>query len=251
MKPAKILIVEDKSVIAEGLASILENAGYSILGKAQSGEEALMLVQYEVPDVLLMDIHLAGQIDGIETVETLMNRSHSIPVIYLTDFHDEATIQRAKHTRPAAYLLKPYQKKDLLIAIDIAFFNASSGKEAVPNTKPSPSEMVYPFNDRIFIKDKDVFYRLDVADILWIEANGSYCHIKTVTKVRTVSVSMGLFNEKFSHPMLLRVHRSFIVNVDKITAIKGNMLVINDSNENEIPMSDSFREEVEKRLHRI
>src|SRR4051812_40110190 len=114
MKPARILIVEDKTVIAEALAATLEKAGYSIAGKATSGEEALMLLEAEIPDVVLMDIHLDGKLDGIQTAEQI-NKLYSVPVIYLTDFHDEATISRAKHTRPAAYLLKPYQQKDLLI----------------------------------------------------------------------------------------------------------------------------------------
>ena len=227
MKPAKILIVEDKSVIAESLAAVLQKAGYTISGKAVSGEEALALAEKEIPDIVLMDIHLSGQLDGIQTVERL-NRTIGVPVIYLTDFHDVETINRAKHTHPAAYLLKPYQEKDLLIAIEIAFFNASTGKEP-ESVNEKTSETFFPFNDRVFIKEKEVLHRVNIADILWIEAGGAYCKIKTVDKDHILAISLRVFNEKFHHPMLLRVHRSFIVNIDKVVTIRGNMLFVEDA----------------------
>jgi DNA-binding LytR/AlgR family response regulator len=250
MKPARILIVEDKTVIAEDLALSLENAGYSIAGKAASGEEALLLIENEIPDIVLMDIHLSGKLDGIQTVEKL-NKKNNIPVIYLTDFHDKETIKRAKHTRPAAYLLKPYQEKDLLIAIDIAFFNASTGKEPLAQANEKITETFFPFTDRFFIKEKDISQRVDISDILWIEADGAYCTIRTKLKTHTMTMSLRAFNDKFNHPLLLRVHRSFIVNMDKVIAIKGNVLVIADAPEAEISIGETYHEEVDKRLHRL
>jgi DNA-binding LytR/AlgR family response regulator len=249
MNPARILIVEDKSVIAEGLAATLETAGYSILGKAVSGEEAVTLIEKEIPDIILMDIHLAGKLDGIQTVEQI-NKKNNIPVIYLTDFHDQETINRAKHTNPKAYLRKPYQEKDLLIAIEIAFHNASTNKKAQINSNEKITETFFPFNDRFFLKEKDALWRVNVSDILWIEAHAAYCAIKTVHKTYTLSMSMGVLNEKFNHILLLRVHRSFTVNLDKVIAIKGNMLVIGES-QMEIPIGEKFRDEVDKRLKRI
>jgi DNA-binding LytR/AlgR family response regulator len=250
MKPARILIVEDKSVIAESLAASLENAGYSISGKAMSGEEALALVEQEIPDVVLMDIHLAGKLDGIQTVERL-NQKQSIPIIYLTDFHDDVTINRAKHTHPAAYLLKPYQEKDLLIAIEIAFFNASNGNEAIPGKKEKITDTIFPLSDRFFLKEKDLLVRVDISDIFWIKADRAYYEIKTAQKNYIQVGNLNLFNKKFNHPMLVRVHRSYIVNLDKVTGIKGNILLIAEANDEEIPIGETYHEEVNKRIQRI
>lgn len=249
MKPASILIVEDKSLIAESLATSLENAGYSVAAKVPSGEEALAFVEKEIPDIVLMDIHLRGDLDGIQTAEKL-NTKNNIPVIYLTDFHDEETITRAKHTRPAAYLVKPYQEKELLIAIEIAFFNASTGKEAHAGSNEKTNESFFPFNDRFFIKEKDVLHRVNIADVLWIEAGGAYCTIRTTRKSHILSMNLGVFNEKFNHVLLLRVHRSYVVNMDKVVAIKGSQLVIEGAKE-EIPIGETYRDEVNKRLQRI
>ena len=250
MNPARIFIVEDKAVIAENLIAILNKAGYTVCGTATSGEQALLLIEKETPDVILMDIKLSGKLDGVQTVE-LINKKWSVPVIYLTDFHDQETISRAKHTHPAAYLLKPFKSNDLLIAIDIAICNASEGKEAEPGKNVTPAETFLTFTDRFFIKDKDVWHRIDVKDILWIEAGGAYCNIKTIQKKYMQSVNLRVFNDRFSHPLLLRVHRSYAVNIDKIVAIKGNMLIIDDADNTEIPTSEKYREELHKRLQLI
>lgn len=250
MKPVSILIVEDKAIISEALAMTLEKAGYSISARADSGENALLLVNDNPPDIILMDIQLAGKLDGIQTAK-LLSKTHSIPIIYLTDFHDKATIERAKHTHPAAYLLKPFNPNDLLIAIEIAFHNASKKAEAVVGENEKPAEDFFPFEDRFFIKEKDTLHRVNIDDVLWIEAAGSYCAIKTSQKNFTLSISLRVFNERFNHPMLLRVHRSYMVNIDKITAIKGNMLVIGQAPSHEIPTSESYRDAVFQRLRMI
>lgn len=249
MKPVSILIVEDKSIIAESLAATLTAAGYIITGKTASGEEALLLAEKETPDLVLMDIHLSGQLDGIETVE-MLKKKIQVPVIYLTDFHDQETIDRAKHTNPAAYLLKPYQEKELLVAVEIAFHNASTGKTAQPGDNEKNDDSAYVLDDRFFIKEKDILWRINISDVLWIEAGGSYCKIRTVKKNYTQSISLGAFCLKFNHIHFVRVHRSFVVNIDKVVAIKGNMLVIADAKE-EIPVGETYREEVNRRLLRI
>lgn len=250
MKPARIFIVEDKTIIAESLVSSLEKAGYNVCGLAASGEDALPRIINEIPDVVLMDIRLSGILDGIQVVE-MLNRITSIPVIYLTDFHDQETICRAKHTYPAAYLLKPFKSFDLFIAIDIAICNASEGKEAVPGNNQQPEENSVAFSDRFFIKDKDIWHRIDLQDILWIEAGGAYCTIKTVHRSYTQSVNLRVFNDKFSHPLLVRVHRSFVVNTDKITAVKGNTLIIGEAGNAEIPTSDKYRDDLLRRINLI
>ncbi len=248
MKKLNILIVEDNLLIAENISQVLSLAGYHVIASPDSGEEALLIAKENMPDVVLMDIHLAGKLDGIQTTEKL-NAQLDLPVIYLTDFDDNQTMNRAKHTHPAAYLLKPFKERDLLNAIELAFFNASSGKEAVPGNADFTAESSYRLNDRIFVKKKDTLQRVDINDILWIEADRSYFKIITITDSIMLVGNLKEFENKLIHPLLLRVHRSYIVNMDKVTGIMGNMLQVQKDGKTEnIQFSSSYKDEIFRRL---
>lgn len=244
MRTVSVLIVEDKAVIAESIAAALKKAGYSIAGKAESGEEALTMVKNNPPDVVLMDIQLAGKLDGIQTAVKIRSLI-DIPIIYLTDYSDENTISRAKPTRPAAYLLKPFKPQDLLIAIEIAFYNASTGREPSLRDNKRTGEDVFTLTDRFFLRSKDAFHRLDVSEILWIKADRSYYEIQTTDKTITLVGNLNALKQKLTHPLLVRVHRSFIVNIDKVTGIKGYILMIGP---HEIPWGVTYRKEINARF---
>ncbi len=115
----KILIVEDEALIALSIEGRLRNLGHEVCGIAASGEEALGQAEALKPDLVLMDIRLAGDMDGIETAALIRERL-AIPVVYLTAHADEATLERAKWTDPYGFLLKPFQECDLRIGIDMA-----------------------------------------------------------------------------------------------------------------------------------
>jgi CheY-like chemotaxis protein len=117
----KVLVVEDERVVAKDLALTLEGMGYEVTGSAASREEALAACAKQVPDIVLMDIRIKGPIDGIETATELL-ALYGLHVIYLTAHADIASIDRAKRTRPHAYLLKPVKAGELQGAIEIAMF---------------------------------------------------------------------------------------------------------------------------------
>lgn len=122
MAGERIYIVEDEAFLAKGLRTQLERFGYSVVGHAISGEEALEQVEACRPDVILMDIHLAGKLDGIETASLLRGR-FEIPVVYLTAYADDVIIQRAKLTQPFGYIFKPVRGRELASSIEIALYN--------------------------------------------------------------------------------------------------------------------------------
>lgn len=251
MKALNILVVEDNLLIAENISQVLHMAGYQVTGTPTSGEQAIEMTEQDPPDVVLMDIHLAGKMDGIQTAEKL-NTLGAIPVIYLTDYDDVATMNRAKHTHPAAYLLKPFKERDLLNAIELAFFNASNEKEAVPGQTDFTADVSYRLNDRIFVRKKDALQRVDIASILWIEADRSYFKIVTTSDSITLVGNLKEFESKLAHPLLLRVHRSYIVNMDKVTGIMGNMLQIRQGDKTEnIQFSASYKDEIFRRLQTL
>ncbi len=121
MKPATILIVEDERIIAKGIEKRLGVLGYSVVGSTGSGETAIRLAAELRPDLVLMDIHLGAGMDGIEAAARI-REALELPVVFLTAFSDDATLQRAKLTEPFGYILKPYEDKDLQTAIEIGLY---------------------------------------------------------------------------------------------------------------------------------
>ena len=118
---AKILIVDDEVVVAEAIRRQLRSLGYLVVGVVASGTEAVQLAGEHRPDLILMDIKLKGPMDGIEAAGTIRSR-YAIPVIYLTAFSDEETLERARTTLPLAYLIKPFVSSDLRAAVELALF---------------------------------------------------------------------------------------------------------------------------------
>lgn len=119
MPSANVLIVEDESIIAMDIRTSLELSGYQIAAIATSSEEAIAAVTSCNPDIVLMDIQLQGDRDGIETAEKVQREFH-LPVVYLTAHADEKTLSRAKSTQPFGYILKPFDDQELVTAIEIA-----------------------------------------------------------------------------------------------------------------------------------
>jgi CheY-like chemotaxis protein len=120
VQPA-ILIVEDEAIVANDIKETLKSLGYSVPGIAKSGEIALEKVKEFRPDLVLMDIHLATQMDGVETAGKI-HALYNIPVIYLTAYADKALLDRAKVTEPYGYVIKPYDERELYSVIEMALY---------------------------------------------------------------------------------------------------------------------------------
>ena len=121
MSNAKIFIVEDEAIVAESLCDQLEKLGYIVTGNAPSGEEALRNIKKELPDLVLMDIMLEGEMDGVEVAQQI-REFYGIPVIFLTAYSDPETLGRAKLTEPFGYLIKPYKERELLTTLEITLY---------------------------------------------------------------------------------------------------------------------------------
>ncbi|MDA3844262.1 MAG: response regulator [Candidatus Kapabacteria bacterium] len=115
----KILLVEDESIVAQDMRNRLEDLGYTVPAIVPSGEKVLDIIRQTDPDLILMDIKLEGDIDGIRTAE-LVKEYKDIPIIFLTAYADDNTLKRAKATEPLAYLIKPFDDVSVQISIEIA-----------------------------------------------------------------------------------------------------------------------------------
>jgi len=121
MKDKKILIVEDELLISSYIEQMVRNLGYQVTEIVDSGDQAIESVQKNPCDLVLMDIRLKGNINGIQAASRIWNL-YSIPIVYLTAYADEDTVALAGSTEPFGYLLKPFDEKELLVAIEIAFY---------------------------------------------------------------------------------------------------------------------------------
>ena len=125
MDATRILIVEDDTLIAQEIEIRLIDLGYEIVGAASSGSEAIALAEKLQPALVLMDIMLKGEMDGIEAADYITRRMQ-IPIIYLSAFTDKATLQRAKITEPYGYIVKPFTERELQANIEMALYKHQS-----------------------------------------------------------------------------------------------------------------------------
>jgi DNA-binding LytR/AlgR family response regulator len=225
----RVIIVEDKSLIAESIKVLLEKHEMMVVAMCASGEEAIEAAKQMQPDMVLMDIDLAGAMDGVSAAQ-MMLKDRSIPIIYLTDSNDSRTIDRAKQTFPASYMTKPFNEVDLIRAIDIAFNNANRST----STKTVDNSIV-------FIRtDTQSYVKLDINEILYIQALRSYCDVVTEKRKYRMSNSLNQVHQQFEHPDLVRVQRSFVVNIKKVAGFEGNILKL--VGDHEVQMGGEYRD---------
>ncbi len=124
----RILVVEDEHIVAMGIKKMVKSLGYTVTGVASSGEDAISKAESTFPDVVLMDIMLKGDMDGVEAAGEIRER-FDIPVVYLTAYSDNKILERAKKTEPFGYIVKPFDEKDLHSSIEIALHRHRTEKE--------------------------------------------------------------------------------------------------------------------------
>ncbi|HEU5146192.1 MAG TPA: response regulator [Chryseosolibacter sp.] len=234
MSKIRVLVVEDSALIAEDIAYKLGKHHFEVVEIFDKGEDAIEFLKKNTPDLVLLDIRLAGALDGISTGYIIQN-NYSLPIIYLSDLADAETLKRAKQTRPSNYLTKPFNEADLVRAIDLAFSNFSYQR---PATSANTA-------DHIFVKSDQSFVRIALSDILYLHADRSYCNIVTEDKTYVQAVSMNHVFDQINNQDFVRIHRSHVVNIRKITAIDGNVVKLG---EHSIEMSKGMREELLSRL---
>lgn len=243
-KKIKIMVVEDDFIIATDISESLEEMGFEVCATLESGEEAVNKIGEYHPDIILMDVNLAGNLDGIETVNQI-NKTNPTPVIFLTANNDHLTFERAKNTEPFAYITKPFDTADLQRAIELAVDKFQKQDEEYQQFNQKKSLL----KDRIFIKVKDKLLKIDVSEILWIEADRNYCELVTKEKKYLVSSNLKNLAEKLKHQeAFFRTHRSYIVNLHHIESVSELYLNVHQK---QIPIGRSFKEKLFEVLQTI
>jgi len=236
----KVLIVEDEVLVAEDLAADLKDMGFDVIDIAISGEECFASFEKNQPDVILMDIRIKGELSGIEVAKKLKEKA-STPIIYLTSNTDSATMTAAIESRPESFISKPYNRKDLKAAIEIAIIHHNQ-KELENSNKNQLLKTV------VFVKNGEYYQRIALNEILYIEASGSYSTVFTEKKQYILSSNLHSFENKVENSNFIRIHRSYIVNITNIDGIGHNSVMINNK---ELPISTSHRNEVSKLFKKL
>lgn len=243
-----ILIVEDESIVAMDLAAGMEKDGYAIAGIADNYEEAKNIFLHQPVDLVLMDIHIEGEKDGIETAVDLM-KIKTVPLIYLTAFTDAATVARVKQTNASAFLTKPYSLDNVRIAIELALHNFAITKSnpgsasVIPlhtgNEKKPEKEPFLQLNDYLFIKQNYRFVKFRLDEFLYAEADNNYVNIHTRTQKFSLRLSLSDLLERVKLIRLVRIHRSYAVNINEISSFDDEIVRIG---EKELPLGRNFRQ---------
>jgi len=209
----RILIVEDELIIAYDIKMILEELGYEVTGIADNAFDAIENMENDLPDLVLLDINLGSETDGVMLAQDINEKFH-IPFVYLTSNADPLTINRVKRTHPAGFIVKPFQKTDLQSNIEIALFNNSKEKEQEP---------AY-----FFIKDERGFIKLNVNEIFFAKAEDNYTRLITEKGEYLLSLTLKKVLEKLPEKFFIRIHRSYVVNLNSIDRIQEGVVCIGD-----------------------
>jgi DNA-binding LytR/AlgR family response regulator len=239
----RVLVVEDDMIIAANISLQLTKLGYEVTGIETRGEEAIVHAEAISPDIILMDVNLKGELDGIETAQCI-HESMNIPIIYLTANTDEASFNRAKETHPFAFIPKPLNSLQLQRTFDLVVQQIKLNKDK--NETGNSSLKV--LDDRIFIRHKGHMNKLLLADILYIEADRNYCMIVTTAGQYLLATTLKTMEEKLPRKMFVRVHRSYMVNIGKLDVVADGHLEIGRK---VIPFGKSHKEPLLNRIQTI
>ncbi|MBC7874897.1 MAG: response regulator [Ferruginibacter sp.] len=242
----KILIVEDEMIIGAKISMLLTTLGYEVTGMLPRGEEVMHHLETNRPDIILLDIQLKGKLDGIETA-ALIEQHFQIPIIYLTANTDDATFNRAKTTRPAAFISKPFKQLDLQRAIELTI-SRMAGLEHASIPVNEEADHTFILSDRIFIRHKEKMVKLMIADILYVEAERNYSRIFTTNNEYLLSVTLKTIEEKLPERLFMRIHRSWLVNLRQVEAVGEDFVMVANR---EVPLSENLKGELLAHMQKL
>lgn len=221
MSNIKIYILEDEIITQELLKQTLEDLDFTICGMATDTGTALADIDSLKPDIAILDISVEGSKTGI-----WLGNQLDIPIIYLTAFNDVETIKKAIATKPTSYLVKPFNTKDLYIAVELAVSKIKTKAQ-------------------IIVKDRDKKIILSEDQILFAKKEDQYLILYLKDSEKLIRSSIKDFLEQVDSSSFLQVHRSYVINKNCVTAFNTKEIIINNSS---IPISKTFAKEISEEI---
>ncbi len=217
---SKITIIEDEVIIAENLRRIVVKLGYEVVAVANSFDEAWHEISLNRCHLYLVDINLGeGKNSGIKLAEKI-NQETGKPFIYITSNADAKTVHQAKLSKPAGYIVKPFSNETIFSTLEIALFN----QQILPKglmIRHNSKRMIVPFKDILYIKASTVY-----IEIITINQQ-KFLHRESFKNLATILP-----------PQFVQIHRSYIVNLSKVSSLKSNLVFIEDI---ELPVGRTYK----------
>ena len=235
-----ISIVEDDFLISRYIETALCDMGYLIPAICNSYESFIESLSENTPDLVLIDIRIQGDKNGIDIAQYLHDHVE-VPFIFISSLHDKKTIDAAKKTLPAAYLIKPFAEDDLYAAIEIALLNFASRKQTVIHG----TEEGIILKDAFFIKQKQAYVKVEKKHVIYFEARDNYVRIITATDQYLLRQTMQSLADQLPD-YFFRIHRSFIVNLKHIREVLPDEVILDAAIR--LPVSRSLHSSLLERI---
>jgi two-component system LytT family response regulator len=243
MDNVNVLVIEDTPAESDALSKVLLANSYNLVGVARTFNEALQLFYANKVDVVIIDIFLNGNPEGItfaETINVVPNASK--PFVFLTSSNDRQIFERAKLTRPFSFLMKPFNELEILYAIEMAVEKFHNQNDAFF----SDEQDTVISAEYMFIKKGKSLKKVLITDIVYIEVEERYCNIITENEKFVILMSLTKILELLDASKFCRTHRNYIVNTEKILEIvPADNLVLFAGNHKAI-LSDKYKGFVKK-----
>jgi len=241
MKKIKILVFEDNKMDIAILEDSLVNENFEITGITCNLDDAIRLYQTLDFDIVIIDIFINNQPLGIRFAEIINASPISKPFVFLTSSIDKSIFNMAKTVDPYNYLIKPFNRSELLFAIELSLENFLQKESAFINQQP-----VF-YNEAFFVKEGTSLVKIGLDEIKFITIDGSYCCIITQKGDFIIQTSLSRIMHELPKNMFLRSHRNFIVNIKKIEKIYLNDNLILMSSGEKILLSRRNKEDLFKK----
>lgn len=225
----QVLIVEDESIIADEIKDCLEENDFTVTDIVSTSETAIRSIEQQTPDVILMDISIKGKLNGIELAREILSK-RKIPLIFLTSHTDKQIVRDAQSVHPDAFLVKPFNETELPVAIELAFTQHNQQLLKELSTRVI-------LNDAVFIKNNKKYQKVNVSDILYIQADGAYSRIHTSMGEFVMSFNLSQFHSDFNNRFFIRIHRSYIINLKSVSGFDNDNVYIDKIS---IPISKQY-----------
>lgn len=222
MNGLRICIVEDEILTAENLGNHLRRMGHEVIGTFSRCETVFDELPRLSPDLFLIDIRLKGPKSGLDLAREL-NSSYQVPFMFVTSNTDCDTVRKAMEHLPVAYITKPFSYDDIFIGIELSKAKISTGKSG---------------ERKIEIRTGYSTEWLALEELLFLEANRSYVRIHLENGSRLLRQSMGNFLKSFEPGEMIRTHRSFAVNPQKVESVSYGKVIVAG---HKIPLGRGFR----------
>jgi two-component system, LytTR family, response regulator LytT len=223
------LIVEDEVLIAESIVEILAGAGYRHMRIVSTVEQAVNEIELFRPDMVLTDINLGEEKTGID-LGHILSKIYKIPFIYVTSHFSPEILNKALHTKPNSYIIKPFKNEDLLVAIELALFNSNN---------KYPESLI---TEGLLVKEGHAMVNLAYDNITWLEAKDEKTLVNVSNgKHRAILLTLSEFEARLQRKRFIRIHPSLLVNCSYVSEIRTDALLVNGS---ELPIEKSYQSRV-------